>query len=216
MPFLSLEVFPGRNTRRAWLLHADLGLLSLLPSRAMIRTINLEVQMKRPLLASVAALALLAASSSAFAADLTLDEAMLTTEMLTGNFEGPYAGVFGTTYFGVSQYGVGVELGYNLLPSENFLVGAEVSGVAFLTGYDPELWLKGKAGFASDNFAVYGFGEIGAYFPGGAPVVRYGVGGGAEVFVMDSVSLNAEAGLRADIGNPLANPHAQLGLRFHF
>lgn len=172
--------------------------------------------MKRPFLVSIAAIALVAVSSSAFAADPAFEDPTVTVETPSGSFEGPYLGVFGTTYLGAAQYGAGVELGYNLLPAENFLLGFEVSGVVFATGYDPELWFKGKAGFTVDNFAIYGFGEVGAYFPGGPPVAQYGVGAGAEVFVTDSLSLAAEAGMRADFGNPLANPHVQGGLRFHF
>lgn len=172
--------------------------------------------MKRSFLFSVAAVALFAASSSAFAADLVLDDPMVEVAMPSGDFEGPYVGIFGTTYFGVGEYGGGVELGYNLLPAENVLLGIEVSGVVFATTYDPELWLKGKLGFAQDTFAVYGFGEVGAYFGAGGATPQYGVGVGAEVFVADSISINGEVGMRADFGNPLANPHAQIGVRFHF
>jgi hypothetical protein len=172
--------------------------------------------MKRSVYSAFATLALVTVCSSAFAADPIMDEPMVSLESPSGSFEGAYLGIFGTTYFGVGQYGAGVELGYNLLPAENFLLGLEVSGVVFATGYDPELWFKGKAGFASDNFAVYGFGELGAYFPGGPPVAQYGLGAGAEVFVTDTISLDGEVGMRADIGNPLANPHAQVGVRFHF
>jgi hypothetical protein len=168
--------------------------------------------MNRSLLSSIAIAALITASTSAFAADFGMD----TEEAPSGNFEGPYLGIFSTTYLGVAQYGGGVELGYNFLPSESFLLGLEVSGAIYPTGYDPELWLKGKAGFTVDNFAVYGFGEVGAYFPAGAPVQQYGLGAGAEAFVTDALSVAAEVGMRADIGDPLANPHAQVGLRFHF
>ncbi len=170
--------------------------------------------MKHALLLSIAALAL-AASSSAFAADLMVDTPMVTPDT-SSSFEGAYIGVFGTTYAGVSQYGGGVELGYNLLPAENFLLGVEVSGAMFATGYDPEVWFKGKAGFVADSLAIYGFGEVGAYFSGGTPTSQYGVGVGAEFFLADSISLDAEVGMRADFGNTLANPHAQVGLRFHF
>jgi hypothetical protein len=170
--------------------------------------------MNRSLLSSIAILAALStASSSSLAADFGMDDPMVVAA--TGDFEGAYVGVFGTTYLGVSQYGVGIELGYNFLPSEAFLLGLEVSGVMYPTGYDPEVWLKGKAGFAADTFAVYGFGEVGAYFAGGTATQQYGVGAGAEMFVSDSLSVALEAGMRADIGNSLANPHAQVGLRFH-
>lgn len=171
--------------------------------------------MKLTLLSTVAAAALLALSPSAFAADLAMSPPVVD-EAPSGSFEGAYVGIFGTTYAGVGQYGVGGELGYNLLPAENVLLGFEVSGVAFATGYDPEVWFKGKLGFTADSFAVYGFGEVGAYFSGGTATQQYGVGAGAEVFVADSVSLAGEVGMRADFGNSLANPHAQLGVRFHF
>lgn len=171
--------------------------------------------MKRALLLSVATL-VLAGSSSAFAADLMVDTPMVMDDAASSSFEGAYLGVFGTTYLGVSQYGAGVELGYNFLPAESFLLGVEVSGAMFATGYDPEVWFKGKAGFAANNFAFYGFGEVGAYFSGGVATAQYGVGAGAEVFLTEQLSLDAEAGMRADFGNPLANPHAQVGLRFHF
>lgn len=168
------------------------------------------------LVLSAAAVALLALSPAALAADLAIDPPMVADDAASGSFEGPYVGIFGTTYPGAGQYGAGVELGYNLLPAENVLLGFEVSGVAFATGYDPEVWFKGKLGFTADSFAVYGFGEVGAYFSGGTATQQYGVGGGAEVFVADSVSLAGEVGMRADFGNSLANPHAQLGVRFHF
>lgn len=172
--------------------------------------------MKRTLLSSVAAVAILAVSTSAFAADLAIEEPMVVADAPSVSFEGPYLGVFGTTYLGAGQYGVGVELGYNLLPAENVLLGFEVSGVVFATGYDPELWFKGKVGYATDSLAIYGFGELGAYFPGGGPVPQYGAGAGGEFFLTDSLAIDVEVGLRADIGNMLSNPHAQVGLRFHF
>lgn len=172
--------------------------------------------MKLSLLSTVAAVALLAMSPTAFAADLAIDPPMMADEAPTGTFEGAYVGIFGTTYLGAGQYGVGGELGYNLLPAESVLLGFELSGVVFSTGYDPEVWFKGKLGFTADSFAVYGFGEVGAYFSGGGATQQYGLGAGAEVFVADSVSLAGEVGMRADVGNSLANPHAQLGVRFHF
>lgn len=173
--------------------------------------------MKLSLLSPVAALALFVVSTSTFAADfVVIDDPIVTPETPSRSFEGPYLGLFGTTYLGAAQYGAGVELGYNLLPAESVLLGFEVSGAVFATGFDPELWFKGKAGFAVDSFAIYGFGEVGAYFPAGPAVPQYGVGAGAEVFVTETLSLDAEVGMRADFGNPLANPHAQVGLRFHF
>lgn len=172
--------------------------------------------MKTTLLSALAAAALLAVSPSAFAADLAMTPPTTEGAAPSGSFEGAYVGIFGTAYVGAGQYGVGGELGYNLLPAENVLLGFEVSGVAFATGYDPELWFKGKLGFTADSIAVYGFGEVGGYFSGGTMTQQYGVGAGAEMFVADSVSLAGEVGMRADFGNSLANPHAQLGVRFHF
>lgn len=175
--------------------------------------------MKRALLSSAAAVALFAISSSAFAADLMIDTPIGDAPMASGSLDGVYLGIFGTTYpnAGPAEYGIGVELGYNFTAAESFLLGVEASGVFYPTGYDPEVWLKGKAGFTADSFAIYGFGEIGGYF--GAPFTpQYGVGAGAEFLVTDSISIAAEVGLREDLGVALTtnNLHAQIGARFHF
>ena len=131
-----------------------------------------------------------------------------------------YAGVYGIgqgSSAGGAQFGAGVDVGVDAR-LEFVLVGAEVrvqglDGGAGTAGYVEGL---GKAGIAlSDSAILYGAGGLGASFSG--PSESDGLlGGGVELALTDSVSVDA----RYLHGFPItgANPKDQVtvGANFHF
>src|SRR5262245_59671316 len=108
-----------------------------------------------------------ALSAPVLAADLVIDTPIdePLVEAVGGfDWEGAYVGVFGgyNFDFGVGQ--IGGELGYNFLGSENFLLGVEASGAFYLDGSnDTELFIRGKAGYAADQVAIYALAGVGTY-----------------------------------------------------
>ena len=166
--------------------------------------------MKRHLISAITGFALLAAAAPALAADLITTPPMVEDSF---SWEGAYVGGFISSYPFSGQLGAGVELGANFLPAESFLIGVSISGAAYATGFAPEGFLKGRAGFVADKVVVYGFGSVGNFV--GGPGL-YELGAGLEVAVTDNLSLDAEAGSVGFIGAAPAFPRLEAGVRFHF
>ncbi|MEP7240985.1 MAG: hypothetical protein ABI697_08880 [Devosia sp.] len=163
-------------------------------------------------LALIAALLLGTAAVPAVAADLMISPEPIA-QTASFSWQGPYVGAFISSYPGASQVAIGGELGYNFLPTDNFLLGLSVEGAWYFTGYAPEAFIKGRAGFVSDRFAVYGFGALGN-FSGGPGV--YGLGAGVEFAATDSISLDAEGGIYQLAGGGGSYGRVEAGVRFHF
>jgi len=126
-----------------------------------------------------------------------------------------YGGIYGTTQVSPAtgaQVGLGVDLGVSSR-FEFVLVGGEIS-LEGLTGGTVYGQAVGRAGIAlSDDLIAYGAGGLGSNFGTQTDAL---LGGGLELAVSDSVSLDA----RYLHGLPLsgANPKDQLtiGANFHF
>src|SRR5436189_5616483 len=148
----------------------------------MIRSVS------RLLLAGAASIAMLGASTAADVA-LTLPE----PDEVVSDWSGFYAG--GSVGYYVSGYAnLDGIAGVNFLPTENFLLGVEVGGgpvfdVGGGAGNGWEVYFAGRAGYASDDFLVYGIAGLEAYSWGGTSFFG---GIGAEVAVADQLSLRAQ------------------------
>jgi outer membrane immunogenic protein len=133
------------------------------------------------------------------------------------NWDGFYAGVYGAGRMSAvdgAQIGLGVDLGVNAR-LEFVLVGGEVA-VEGLTGSTSTIYGEavGKAGILlSDNLVLYGAAGLGTDFGAQSDVL---FGGGLDVAVSDTVSIDA----RYLDGAPItgANPKDQVtvGAKFHF
>lgn len=136
------------------------------------------------------------------------------------SWDGFYAGVYGVTdssSAGQDQYGLGIQAGVNT-QFEFLLAGAEVSvqGLSGDVGTTTYGQILGRAGLVvSDDVLVYGAGGYGLDL--GAPEDDdLLLGGGLEVAVTDSVSLNAQylRGVPLSGGDP--TNQVTLGAKFHF
>jgi opacity protein-like surface antigen len=169
--------------------------------------------LKIALLATVATAAL---SSATLAADLIIADPIVDNTYSAGfDWEGPYIGAFISGQTTPAVFGIGVDLGVNVLIDESLLAGVE-GEVAYIGGA-PDSWqgqVTGRLGFVADSALFYGFVGIGgntvtdAYVP---------VGVGVEFGVADNVSINAEYQYQWDIDGATPNAHVgKVGLRFGF
>ena len=173
-------------------------------------------------LALLATVAVAGITSAASAADLLINtepapEPVVDNTVSGFAWEGPYAGLWvsGQTD---NIYGLGADLGVNVMITENVFAGVE-GNVAWLSQGDtlPETWEAqghGKLGFSAGNFAFYGLAGAGfndntdAYVP---------VGVGAEVAVTDALSLKAEYQYQFDLDNSAEDAHVgKVGFNWHF
>jgi opacity protein-like surface antigen len=165
-------------------------------------------------LALLATAAVAALSSAAAAADLIvdvpIDEPVIDNSF---SFDGAYIGAFIQGQTPPTAFGIGVNLGVNML-MDNILLGAEISG-AVLTGPNWDGQLTGKVGgLVADNAIIYIYSGAGSktftswYVP---------IGIGAEVAVADNVGIKAEIQYNWDLTTPAQNSAAaKVGLNFHF
>jgi opacity protein-like surface antigen len=165
-------------------------------------------------LALLATAAVAALSSAAAAADLIvdvpIDEPVIDNSF---SFDGAYIGAFIQGQTPPTAFGIGVNLGVNML-MDNILLGAEISG-AVLTGPNWDGQLTGKVGgLVADNAIIYVYSGAGSktftswYVP---------IGIGAEVAVADNVGIKAEIQYNWDLTTPAQNSAAaKVGLNFHF
>jgi outer membrane immunogenic protein len=173
-------------------------------------------------LALLATVAVAGITSAASAADLLINtepapEVVVDNTVSGFSWEGPYAGLWvsGQTD---NIYGIGGDLGVNVLITENVFAGVE-GNLAWLSEGDtlPESWqaqAHGKLGVSLGNFAFYGLAGIGtndatdAYAP---------VGVGAEVALTDSLTLKAEYQHQFDLDNSDEDADvAKVGFNWHF
>jgi outer membrane immunogenic protein len=128
-----------------------------------------------------------------------------------------YAGVYGiaqSSPVGGGQYGIGVDVGVSSR-LEFVLVGAEVTLQA-LTGAGSTIYGEGvgRAGIAlTDDLVLYGAGGIGSDFAGQTDAL---IGGGLEVAVTDTVTVDARYlhGIAVSGANP--KEQVKVGANFHF
>lgn len=165
--------------------------------------------LKIALLATVATAAL---SSATLAADLIVSEPVIDNTY-GFDWEGPYAGLF---LMGHSDgiFGLGADLGVNVLVSDGFLLGVE-GDLAWLSDNSWTGQVHGRAGFlASDAAVIYGL--VGAGFDSleGAFIP---VGVGAEFAVADNLTLRAEYQFQWDLSTSADDAHVgKVGFNWHF
>jgi opacity protein-like surface antigen len=166
-------------------------------------------------LALLATAAVAALSSAAAAADLIVDVPI--NEPVIDNsfsFDGAYVGIYLQGQTPPSAFGIGANLGVNML-MDNLLIGAEISG-AVLTGPNYDGQITGRVGgLIGDNAIVYVYSGAGSktftswYVP---------IGIGAEVAVADNLGIKGEVQYNWDLTGPAAQNSfaAKVGLNFHF
>lgn len=165
-------------------------------------------------LALLATAAVAALSSAAAAADLIVDVPI--EEPIIDNsfsFDGAYIGAFVLGQTAPGAFGLGANLGVNVL-MDSFLLGAEIEGT-ISTGPAFSGQVTGRAGALIGESAIaYVYAGLGNrtgwnYY---APV-----GIGAEVAVAENVGLKGEVQYNFDIdGVDPGSVTAKVGLNFHF
>jgi opacity protein-like surface antigen len=167
-------------------------------------------------LALLATLAVAGVSTAASAADLIVDTAPAPAPVVDNysstDWNGAYLGLFGSGQVD-SIYGLGADLGVNVLLGSNLLAGAEAS-VQWLNNDSWQGQVNGKLGFAVDNYAFYGLAGVGnndqtdLYTP---------VGIGAEVKLTQDFSLKAEYQHQFDWNDGNEDSDAvRVGFNWHF
>jgi outer membrane immunogenic protein len=184
--------------------------------------------MKTKIASLAAAAAFVAFAPAAFAADMPSApppvQAMVPEEV-SFDWTGFYVGAFGGYGFGESDDGLGTidiegalaggTVGYNHQIGQ-FVVGLEADGAwsgiegddaGFETSIDWLSTVRGRVGFALDNFLIYGtggaaIGEV-TYFDGvdedSDTRVGWTAGGGVEAALTDNISIKGEY-LYVDLG----------------
>ena len=166
-------------------------------------------------LALLATAAVAAFSSAAAAADLIVD--IPIEEPIIDNsfsFDGAYIGAFLQGQTNPAAFGLGVDLGVNVL-MDSLLVGVELEGVV-ATGPNFSGQVTGRiGGLISDNAIIYAYSGLGSRTPTSFYVP---IGIGAEVGVADNVGIKGEVQYNYDLTAPGAESSvaAKVGLNFHF
>lgn len=184
--------------------------------------------MKTRIASLAAAAAIIALSPAAFAADMPVAQApveAMVPEQASFDWSGFYIGAFGGYGWGETDDGfdsvdiegalAGGTVGYNHQMGQ-FVVGLEADGAwsgiegddaAFDTSIDWLSTVRGRVGFALDNFLIYGtggaaIGEV-SYDDGivddSDTRVGWTAGGGVEAAVTDNISIKGEY-LYVDLG----------------
>jgi opacity protein-like surface antigen len=166
--------------------------------------------LKLALLATAATAVL---SSAAFAADLIVDTPMAPVVDNSFTFDGAYIGVFAQGQTGPAAFGLGVDLGVNVL-MDNLLIGAQLEA-AVLTGPNFDAQLTGRVGgLITDSAIVYIYSGAGSKTPTSWYVP---VGIGAEFAVADNLGLKVEGQYNFDLTSSAQNSAAvKVGLNWHF
>lgn len=148
-------------------------------------------------------------AAPALAADLIIDDPIITTTSAY-DWDGFYAGVSGGIWNdGTSYFYFGGLLGANFVQGD-WLFGLEASGEYFPDGADWTVDLTGRAGVILDNVLLYGHAGVGT---GNAGSIFGIVGAGAEVGITDQISL---AGQLEYVGFGGGVVRGETSLRFHF
>lgn len=167
--------------------------------------------LKLALLATAATAVL---SSATFAADLIIDVPM--EDPIIDNsfsFDGAYIGAFLQGQTAPNTFGIGANLGVNVL-LDGLLIGGEIEGVVAL-GPEYSGQVTGKVGgLLSDSAIIYAYSGVGSR-TGTSWYVPLGIG--AEIAVADNVGLKGEVQYNFDLTNSAQNSAAaKIGLNFHF
>jgi opacity protein-like surface antigen len=164
--------------------------------------------MNKTLVAATLVVAL--GASPALAADPAYPELILTDAPNANVWDGFYAGVLGGFWNGNSLYLLGGgSVGANFTVSNNFVLGVEGRGIVYSDG---DFGFDGTArvGAAFDQVLVYADGGFGIRDGAG----HVFVGGGAEVALMDNLSLDGR--LEFVTGTGFNAVRGTAGLNFHF
>lgn len=164
-------------------------------------------------LALLATAATVAFSSATFAADLIISEPAMIDNSVGFDWEGPYAGLFVSGQTTPAVFGIGANLGVNVLLDDSLLAGFE-GEVAWLSNSTWQGDVSGRLGFIADAALIYAHIGVGANSTTGAYVP---VGVGAEFAVADNLSIKAEYAYQWDWDNGAQSAHVgKIGFNWHF
>ena len=164
-------------------------------------------------LALLATAATVAFSSATFAADLIVTEPAIIDNTIGFDWEGPYAGLFVSGQTTPAVFGIGANLGVNVLIDDSLLAGFE-GEIACLSNSTWQGDVSGRLGFVADAALIYAHVGVGANSSTGAYVP---VGVGAEFAVADNLSIKAEYAYQWDFDNAAESAHVgKLGFNWHF
>ncbi len=164
-------------------------------------------------LALLATAATVAFSSATFAADLIISEPAVINNSVGFDWEGPYAGLFVSGQTTPAVFGIGANLGVNVLLDDSLLAGFE-GEVAWLSNSTWQGDVSGRLGFIADAALIYAHIGVGANSATGAYVP---VGVGAEFAVADNLSIKAEYAYQWDWDNGAQSAHVgKIGFNWHF
>jgi outer membrane immunogenic protein len=164
-------------------------------------------------LALLATAATVAFSSATFAADLIISEPAMIDNSVGFDWEGPYAGLFVSGQTTPAVFGIGANLGVNVLLDDSLLAGFE-GEVAWLSNSTWQGDVSGRLGFIADAALIYAHLGVGANSATGAYVP---VGVGAEFAVADNLSIKAEYAYQWDWDNGAQSAHVgKIGFNWHF
>jgi opacity protein-like surface antigen len=171
--------------------------------------------LKIALLATVATAAL---SSATFAADLIISEPVIENTFAPSfDWEGPYVGLF-IAGQSVGGFGLGANLGVNVLFDSSFLGGIE-GEIEWLSNGTWQGQADARLGFVADPAVIYALLGVGTNSLSGLYVPA---GVGVEFAVADNLSLKAEYEYHWDVTDDAAivgdeSAHvAKVGLNWHF
>jgi outer membrane immunogenic protein len=163
-------------------------------------------------LALLATAATVAFSSATLAADLIVAEPMIDNTV-GFDWEGPYAGLFVSGQTTPAVFGIGANLGVNVLIDDSLLAGFE-GEIAWLSNSTWQGDVSGRLGFVADAALIYAHLGIGANSSTGAYVP---VGVGAEFAVADNLSIKAEYAYQWDLSTSAESAHVgKIGFNWHF
>lgn len=164
-------------------------------------------------LALLTTAAVAALSSAAAAADLIVDVPI--SDPIIDNsfsFDGAYIGAFIVGQTAPGAFGIGANMGVNVL-MDSFLVGAELEGIVAL-GPEFSAQATGRVGaLLGDSMIAYVYSGLGSRTPTSWYVP---VGIGAEVAVADNVGIKGEVQYNWDLTGDPSSVTAKIGLNFHF
>ena len=165
-------------------------------------------------LALLATAATVAISSAAHAADLIITEPAAVIDNSVGfDWEGPYAGLFISGQTTPAVFGIGANLGVNVLIDDSLLAGVE-GEIAWLSNSTWQGDVSARLGFVADAALIYAHLGVGANSATSAYVP---VGVGAEFAVADNLSIKAEYAYQWDLDNGAQSAHVgKLGFNWHF
>jgi opacity protein-like surface antigen len=167
--------------------------------------------LKLALLATAATAVL---SSATFAADLIIDTPRAPVVIDNGfTWDGAYIGAFLQGQSAPDAFGIGVNLGVNVL-MDNLLIGGELEAVASTDSNFSGQGTVKLGGLIGDSAIIYAFTGVGSrtttswYAP---------VGAGIEFALADNLGLKAEAQYNFDLTHSSEDSAAvKVGLNWHF